>query len=56
MISSLHNMAHIAIEAKNVNKALDYWSEALSIALKTHNAEGLFHRAGSLGQVLAGLG
>jgi tetratricopeptide (TPR) repeat protein len=56
MISTLHNMAHIALESNDVNKALDYWYEALSISMETRNAEGIFHVAGSVGQVLAGLG
>jgi tetratricopeptide (TPR) repeat protein len=56
MVPSLHNMAHIAIEAKDVDKALDYWYEALSIAMEIRNAEGIFHVAGSLGQLLAGIG
>jgi hypothetical protein len=49
-------MAHIALEVEDVNKALDYWSETLSIAMETRNAEGHFHVAGSLGLVLARLG
>jgi hypothetical protein len=56
MVLSLHNMAHIAIEAKDVNKALDYWYEALSLAMEIRNAEGIFHVAGSLGQLLARIG
>ncbi|MEW6668645.1 MAG: tetratricopeptide repeat protein, partial [Thermodesulfobacteriota bacterium] len=55
-IPTLHNMAHIALGANDIEKALRYWSEALSIAMETRNAEGIFHVAGILGQLLAQLG
>ena len=56
MTNSLHNMAHTALRAGDGEKALSLWSEALSLAMETRNAEGVFHVAGTLGGVLARAG
>ena len=56
MIPTLHNMAHIALGAKDPQRAVDLWSEALSLATETGNAEGTFHVAWALGSTLAQIG
>ena len=56
MIPTLHNMAHIALEANNVGQAISLWSQALSLAMETQDAMGIFNVAGTLGQLLAQTG
>ena len=56
MIPTLHNMAHIALQAKDPQKAVEAWSEALDLAMKTQNAMGLFHVAKDFGGLMAQAG
>ena len=56
MIATLHNMASIALQAQDGERAFTLWSEALSLALDTRNAQGIFHVAGTLGTLLAQAG
>jgi hypothetical protein len=44
------------MQARDPERAMSLWSEALSLAMETRDAMGLFHVAGTLGQVLAGTG
>ena len=53
MIPTLHNMAQIAFQAEDTKRAMELWSEALSFALETKNAQGIFHVASTLGTILA---
>ena len=39
-----------------MERAMTLWSEAFAIARETQNAQGLFHTASTLGQVLAQVG
>src|SRR4051794_7571501 len=45
LITTLHNMAHIVLQARDFDRAMTLWSEALSLALETRNAQGIFHVA-----------
>lgn len=56
LVATLHNMGHIAWQADNAEHAMTLWSEALTIAMETRDAQGLFHTAGTLGQVFASAG
>jgi uncharacterized iron-regulated protein len=56
MIPTLHNMAHIALQAEDLQKAAEAWSEALDLAMKTQNAAGLFHVGRDLGGLMAQTG
>jgi hypothetical protein len=49
-------MAHIALEAQDVQRAMTLWGEALSLAQETADAMGLFHVASAMGQVFAQAG
>ena len=42
--------------AKDPQRAVDLWSEALSLAMETGNAAGIFHVATALGSTLAQAG
>ncbi|MFP4584611.1 MAG: hypothetical protein ACLFN9_14675, partial [Desulfococcaceae bacterium] len=53
---SLHNMAHIALQAKDVQKAADYWSEAWPIAMEIRDANGIFNLGRDFGNLLAQAG
>ena len=53
MIPTLFNMGHIALEAKDGQRALDLWLQALALAQETNNAEGIFHTAGTVGRIMA---
>jgi len=51
MIATLHNMGHIAMN-KDVGKAVELWSEALSLAMETKDAQGLFNVGRDFGDFL----
>jgi tetratricopeptide (TPR) repeat protein len=53
LIPTLHNMAYIALQADDQKRAMDLWSEALTLALETKNAQGIFHVASTLGTLMA---
>ncbi len=56
MIATLHNMACIVLEANNIEQAMSLWSQALSLAIETQNAMGIFNVAGTLGSRFAQAG
>ncbi len=56
MIPTLHNMARIALQARELQRTVELWSEALSLAMETRDAMGIFHVAGQFGSLLASLG
>ncbi len=56
MIPTLHNMASIAKNSKDLKKAIDYWSEAFSLAMETRDAMGLFNVGRDFGSALAQTG
>ncbi len=56
MIATLHNMARIAMQAGGLEKAMTLWSEALSVAMETNDATGIFHVAGQMGAIFAQIG
>ena len=55
-IPTLHNMAYLALQSGDPNKAMSLWVEALQAARATGNAEGLFEVSRALGAVLAQAG
>jgi tellurite resistance protein len=52
-VATLDSMASIAWEAQNMERAMTLLREAFALARETQNADGLFHTASRLGQVLA---
>jgi tetratricopeptide (TPR) repeat protein len=53
LMVTLHNMGLIAWQTDNGERAMTLWSEAFTIAMETQNAQGIFHKASTLGQVYA---
>jgi tetratricopeptide (TPR) repeat protein len=53
---ALYNMGHIAWEAQNMERAMTLWRESFALARETQDAQGLFHTAGIIGQVLVQVG
>ena len=56
MIPTLHNMAHIHLQNRQIEPALEKFVQALKLAQETQNAEGLFNVSRDLGNVLCQLG
>lgn len=56
LIPTLHNMAKIALQTKDSQRAVSYWSEALQLARETRQAMGLFHVGRDFGDFLAQAG
>ena len=52
MIPTLHNMASIELQRESGEKAMQYWMQALELAMKTGNAAGIYNVAGTVGSLM----